>query len=113
VATEVGTDVTHGRGDHWAAVAAWLGWICGGPLIPLVVLGASWSNRESLAWRHARAACVMWAVLLGVWIPAYWLAQRGRPEDDLSSGTTWLGLAMLTCLATASIVGAVVALRSD
>ena len=44
--------------DRWLALAVWAGLCFGGPLVAVVVLALRWSDRASLARRHAVAAIV-------------------------------------------------------
>lgn len=97
--------------DRWMAAGAWVGWACGGPLVPLVLLAVSWSKRDSLARRHALAATVMWAVALAIWLPVLTVGVFLRPSDPAVYAVVvavGLGLGTLGL----SVAGAILALRS-
>lgn len=97
--------------DRWMAAVAWAGWLFGGPLLPVVVLAVSWSNRESLARLHSTVASIVWIVAVLVWLPvlAFGIVMQADDPDPLAVlMAVFLGVAMVIL----SIVGGVVALRA-
>lgn len=67
--------------DRYMAAASWAGLLCGGPVLPLVILAVSWSKPESLARRHALLASLMWAAVLVVYVPVVIrMALVGEPD---------------------------------
>ena len=98
----------------WAAAASWVGAPFSGGLVPLVLLIVTWKDRGSLTRRHALAATALWAVLMAIYIPTFFLgmflpAFQGEPPR------TWaiaVAVAFFVISWGAAVVGAAVVLRS-
>lgn len=97
--------------DRWMAAASWVGWACGGPILPVVILAVSWPQRESLARRHALLASVVYVVTLAVWLPVFLFGILLRPESPAPVAVI-VGVALTVGMLVVSLVGVVVALRS-
>ena len=55
--------------------------MCGGPIIPAIVLALNWSKPQSLARRQAMIATIMWVVVLAIYVPAVIrMAATGGPD---------------------------------
>lgn len=100
--------------NPWAAAASWVGAPFSGGLVPLVLLIITWKDRGSLTRRHALAATELWAVLMAIYIPTFFLgmflpAFQGEPPS------TWaiaVAVAFFVIAWGAAVVGAAVVLRS-
>src|SRR5690606_6518871 len=100
--------------NPWAAAACWVGAPFSGGLVPLVLLIVTWKDRGSLARRHALAATALWAVLMAIYIPVFFLGML-LPAFQGEPPRTWaiaVAVAFFVISWGAAVVGVAVVFRS-
>ena len=95
--------------DRTLALAVWAGIFCGGPTIALIAVALKWSDRSSLARRHAIVALWMYGLILLVYGPVtLWVFGFRGPM-----ALFWCAWAVaVTVTLSVAVVGVVGALRS-
>lgn len=84
-----------------------------GGISALIMLAVSWSDRESLLWRHALVATGLYVALMALFLPVwvvgwfYGAFTRGGP----SAATLWTTIVLAAVGMVSSLVGVVMALR--
>ena len=92
--------------DRWLALAVWAGLCVGGPLIAVAVVALKWSDRASLARRHAVAALWMYGAVLVVYVPVV-LWVFGFRGPMAAFWVVWgLAVAVVLVVTTLGVVGA-------
>lgn len=98
--------------DRRIAVVTWIGLFVGGPILPVILLIITWARRGSLARRHATAACLMWLVLLGIWVPVV-VSQLMLSTTEPGAWVVALAAALFAIALLCSITGLIRALRAQ